>query len=196
MEKSVPEAQAKKLFEALWPEFEKHAQSIPKTATVAKHSRPQTEILEELVTSIRSLDSRFREVSEDSPRMFRHRRLRFHPKMMHELMRMIGDRPGDPIGILFLASLFREDLPWLYEIGMEVYKAVCSGIPEEAERALHRFRRASKFLMRGPFIHEKMGFDPMSVDMMMMERNHFLHEPEKESEPSAKPKRKKDAKEE
>jgi hypothetical protein len=196
VEKSVPEAQAKKLFEALWPEFEKHVQSIPKTATVAKHSRPQTEILEELVTSIRSLDSRFREVSEESPRMLRHRRFRFHPKMLHELMHMIGERRGDPIGILFLASQFREDMPWLYELGMEAYRAACSGIPEEAERALHRFRRASKVLMMGPFFPDEMGFDPKMFDMMMMELDHLLHEPEKESEPPAKPKRKKDGKEE
>ena len=196
VEKAIPEAQAKKLFEALWPEFEKHVQSIPKTATVAKHSRPQTEILEELVTSIRSLDSRFREVSEESPRMFRHRRLRFHPMMMHEMMHMMGERPGDPIGILFLASLFREDMPWLYELGMEAYRAACSGIPDDTERALHRFRRASKLFMKGPFPPEEMGFDPRMLDMMVRELDHLLREPERETEVAAKPKRKKDAKEE
>ncbi len=195
VEKAVPEAQTKKLFEALWPEFEKHVQSIPNTAAVAKHSRPQTEILEELVTSIRSLDSRFREVSEE-PRMLRSRRFRFHPEMIHDMMHMMGERPGDPIGILFLASLFRDDMPWLYELGMEAYRAACSGIPEEAARAIHRFRRASKFLMRGPFPFEEMRLDPRTMDMLMMELEHLMLEPEKEPDVTAKPKRKKDAKEE
>jgi len=196
VEKSVSEVQAKKLFEALWPEFEKHVQSIPKTATATKPSRPQHEILEELVTSIRSLDSRFREVSDESPRAFRHRRFRFHPMMMHEIMHMIGEKPGDPIGILVLASLVREEMPWLYELGMEAYRAACSGLPEETKRAFRRFRRASELFMKGPFPPEEMGFDPQMLHMMVRELDHLLREPQKEDDAPSKSKRKKDTKEE
>lgn len=196
VEKLVPEMQAKKLFEALWPEFDKHVQLIPKTAAVAKHSRPQTEILEELVTSIRSLDSRFRDVTEESPRMFRHKRMRFHPEIMREVMHMIGEKPDDPIGILFLASFFRDDLPWIYELGMEAYRATCSGMPEEAARAIRRFRRAFKNLIRGPFVSEEMRLDPRMIDMMFMEFESLFHVQEKVPLISTKTKRKKDVKEE
>lgn len=78
-DQSILEARAKQLFEALWPEFEKQLESIPDEAPTEKHMRPQHEILEELVTGVRGLDVRFRElegtVSDQGPRSHR-RRLR------------------------------------------------------------------------------------------------------------------------
>ncbi len=128
---AVPEVRAKQLFDALWPEFEKNIKAIPKDAAAAKHARPQHEVLEELVASVRSLDSRLREVSEGNPMSGRRRRMRFDPMMFEEMMHMGGGKPGDPFRLLFLASMFREDMPWLYELGMEAYRAAKSGLPEE-----------------------------------------------------------------
>lgn len=101
---AVPEARVAQLFDALWPELEKKVNAIPSLASPAKHARPQPEILEELVASVRTLDGRFREITDDSPRAFRHRARRFHPMMIHELTRMLGAKHGDPIGLLMVAS--------------------------------------------------------------------------------------------
>ena len=87
------------------------------------------------------MDSRFREVAEDGPRPFRSRKMRLHPMMVHELGHMLREKPGDPIALLMVASLFREDMPWLYEIGMEAYRACKGGSPEEAVAARRRFQR-------------------------------------------------------
>ncbi len=130
---AVQEIRAKQLFEALWPEFEKKVADIPKQASATKHSRTQNEILEELVSGVRALDSRLRDASEDMPRSNRFRKFRFHPMMIHELTHMIGSEPNDPIAILFVASMFREDIPWLYEIGVEAYHSARTGTPEELE---------------------------------------------------------------
>jgi hypothetical protein len=93
----VPEDRVKQLFDALWQEFEKKVASIPRASAIAKHARPQSEILEELVAGIRSLDSKFREVAEDGPRGIRSRSRRFHPGMLHELSDLLREKPGDPI---------------------------------------------------------------------------------------------------
>ncbi len=191
---AVPEARAKQLFDALWPEFEKKVSSIPNQPAAAKHARPQHEVLEELVSSVRSLDSRMREMSEGSSSSLRHRRMKFHPMMMHDMAHMIGGKSGDPIGLLVLASMFREDMPWLYEIGLEAYRAAKAGLPEEGERVRHIFKRAIEVMRHGPF-SEEMGMDPRMVHMLMRELEHSMHlEPEPEEEPRAKPKHKKEDK--
>lgn len=194
----VPDDRVTQLFDALWPELEKKVAAIPKTATQAKHARPQPEILEELVTSVRSLDSRFREIAEDGPRGLRHRMRRFHPMMVHELTHMLGGKRGDPIALLVMASLFRDDMPWMYELGIEAYRMARDGTPEEALASRRRFQKAAELMRRRPFGPEEMGMDPRMMHMMVRELDHLL-EPEPEPEPEAvasehstpKPRRKK-----
>lgn len=191
----VPETRAKQLFDALWPEFEKKVAAIPKQPTAAKHTRPQHEILEELVASVRSLDSRLREFSDGSPDSMRHRQMKFHPRMLREIAHMIGGEPGDPIGLLVMASMFRTDMPWLYELGMEAYRTSKVGLPEEAERAKRYFKRAIDATMHGPFQMEEMGMDPRMLHMLMRELEHsMMNEPAAEDEPKIKSKRKKEDK--
>ncbi len=87
--------------------------------------------------------------------------------MFEELMHMSGD-PGDPVTILMAASMVRDDAPWLYELAMEVYRAVLSDDPIAIEYQMSRIRRFSEFAMRGPFI-EEFGFGGKDAHM-------FLHE--------------------
>lgn len=89
--------------------------------------------------------------------------------MSEELMMMGGFEDGpDPIGILILCSFFRDDMPWLYEVGLETYKAIQTGDERATERALERFRRVAKMTTRGPWM-EEMGVSGKEMDMFMME---------------------------
>lgn len=194
----VPEDRVTQLFEALWPELEKKATAIPKPSGQAKHARPQPEILEELVTSVRSLDSRFREIADEGPRGFRHRWRRMHPMMLLELGHMLGGKRGDPIVLLLMASFFRDEMPWMYELGLEAYRMARDGTPDEALAARRRFQKAAEMMRRGPFGPEELGMDPRMAHMMMRELDHLLEpEPKPEPEleavepPAPKPKRKK-----
>jgi len=190
---AVPEARAKQLFDALWPEFEKKVSAIPKQPTAAKHTRPQHEILEELVVSVRSLDSRLRE-TEGGPSVSRRRRMRFHPMMMMDMMHMGRRGPNDPVRLLMLASFFREDMPWLYELAMEVYRSMKAGLSEDAARARHDFRRALEVCMHGP-MGEEMGLDSEMHHMLMRELERtFPPEPQPEDEPKEKSRKKKEDK--
>lgn len=169
---AVPEVRAKQLFEALWPEFEKNISAIPKQPTAAKHARPQHEILEELVASVRSLDARLREFSDGNPMSMRHRRMKYHPMMFREMTHMLGGEPGDPIGLLVAASMFREDMPWIYELALEAYRAAKAGLPEEAHSTMHQFQRAVELLEKGPFPMEEMGMDPHMLHILIREIRH------------------------
>lgn len=195
----IQEARAKQLFDALWPEFEKRLASIPAQSEPTKPIRTQHQILEELVASVRSLESRLREVGDivtgDGPRFGRHRRFgRLHPMMLHELTHMMGEKPDGPLGLLMFSSLIREEMPWLYELSLEAYRAARAGKTEEARTALLRFRRAVDFVEHTP-IGEEFGIDPRTLHIMTRELERFFpDEPSLGEETQPKPRRKKEPK--
>ncbi len=98
-DQKVPEDRARQLFTALWPDLERQFEAIPGEAQTVKHMRPQHEILEELVTSVRGLDGRFRDieksVAEQGPRSKRRRFREFHPMMMEEMAHMLSEEGDD-----------------------------------------------------------------------------------------------------
>lgn len=87
-------------------------------------------------------------------------------------MHMHGE-PGDPVAIFMMASLVRDDMPWLYELAMEVYRAVKAGNIEAIEREMQRLRRFSEMIMRGPFM-EEFGFSGKEAHMFAMEFPRML----------------------
>lgn len=134
-----------------------------KKAADAADESPVAKLAEEM----KALPSRVAERLAEVGDPFRRRRMhRFHPMMFEELMHMRGD--GDPVGILMAASVVRDELPWLYELAMEVYRAVRSGNIEAIEAEMARLRDFSEVMMHGPFMHE-MGFGDKESHMFAME---------------------------
>ncbi len=166
----LTEARLAHQFDTLWPALETKVKAIPATPAPAKQNRPQHEILEELVSSVRGLDVRFRETTEDHPR-WRRRRHRFHPMMMDEILHMMDLRPNDPIRLLVIASMLREDFPWMYEFGAEAYRLASTGKPEKAREAQHRFLNACRMLRRGPFMEM---MEDKETHMFLREIMHFV----------------------
>lgn len=173
----VPEERAKQLFEALWPEFEKKLAEIPAKAPTERHVRPQHEVLEELVASVRALDGRIREseaMIADIPRNRRGSRgHRMHPMMLRELEHFVGDDPNDPIGILILVSPLRDDLPWLYEMAVDAYRAI-SERRRNSLRSVNRLLRALEMTLHGPFPVEEFGIDPRTMDIVLHELPRYV----------------------
>lgn len=143
-----------------------------------KEGKAEKETAEEspvakLVEEMKALPSRVAERLGESGEPFRRKRLRrLHPRMFDEMLHMAGD-PSDPVSILMAASMIREDVPWLYELAMEVYRAVKSGEPAAIEQEMHRLRRFSEFVMHGAFM-EEMGFGDRETHMFLMEFPHIL----------------------
>jgi hypothetical protein len=174
----VPEPREKQLFDALWPQLEGQLAQIPKQPASAKPIRPHHEVLEELVSGVRSLEVRFKNLEEsvtsDPSRLPRSRRFRrFHPMMIHDFAHVATGKPGDPIALLMFASLFKDDLPWLYEIGLETYRVARAGRSPEAAIAVRRFRKVMEFALRGPF-SEELGVHPKEFHMLFRELEELL----------------------
>ncbi len=125
-----------------------------------------------LAEEMKALPARVAErLAEGEP--FRRRRMRrLHPMMFEELMHMSGE-PGDPAAILMAASFVRDDLPWLYELAMEVYRAVKSGDAEAIEQEMTRLRHFSEAMMHGPFMDD-FGFGGKESHMFAMEFPRML----------------------
>jgi len=126
-----------------------------------------------LAEEMKALPSRVAERLVESGEPFRRRRMRrFHPMMFEDIIHMSGER-GDPVAILMAASLLRDDMPWLYELAMEVYRAVKTGNVEAVEREMNRLRRFSEEMMRGPFM-EEFGLGDKDSHMLAIEFPRML----------------------
>jgi hypothetical protein len=166
----VPELQLDRLFSALWPDLEKSISTIPKGATPAKHNRPQGEILEDLVSGVRAMEMRIRDVMEDDPATRRSKRSYFRPGMLHDLMYRVAEGPGDPIVLLVFGGLLRDEAPWLYELALEAYRSMRFGARAESTISVRRFFSALDSLQKTPFL-ENIGIDRGMLKAM---RHDFL----------------------
>lgn len=132
---------------------------LAKSAAAGGGKKSTAETTEEsavakLVEEMKSLPSRVAErLSEDGDGFRGRRRRRLHPMMFEDMLRMSKD-PGDPVTILMAASMMREDVPWLYELAMEVYRAVKSDDTEAIQREMQRLRHFSEFMIHGPWMQE------------------------------------------
>ena len=61
-EASIPEDRAGRLLDRLWPDFEKCLIEMPEDVPVAKKTRTESDILEDLVSNIRAMDSRLQNI--------------------------------------------------------------------------------------------------------------------------------------
>lgn len=88
--------------------------SMDKGATSPK----QLDEIKQLIDSLPSkLESRF-----DAE--FRRRRRRFHPMMFEEIMHMEMKFEDPNISFLMMITFFKEEMPWVYEIGLETYRGL------------------------------------------------------------------------
>ncbi len=156
------------LVPTLWPQLQETLTKIPAIAPTEKHKRPSHEILEELVTGVRGLSSRMRDMdpeTSDKERFMRRRRMRFHPAMFEDLDFMDVEGDGSPTVLLIMAGMLREDFPWLAEILVESYREIKGANASEVEQIISRLFRTVKHMTHHPMMRE---FGMHSKDAMMM----------------------------
>ncbi len=154
-----------------------------KTKDTSADEGAVAKVLEEMKLMVRELPMRLEGRMMEGKERYRPRKLRrFHPMMIDEMTHMISRDRDDPIGILIISSLVREDFPWLYEIGAEAYRASKNGKNEEAQETLRMLRDAAKFTVKGPFM-EELGISSKEMHMMMKEFpmiiDHYIDRMEK-----------------
>ena len=146
----LSDARLKPLYDALWPDFERAISEIPKIAGPNKKQRSQADVLEDLVESVRNLDLRYRETMESSLPSARRRQRGMDQMLIEEMAHRLGEGPGDPVKILLVVSQFKDEVPWLYELGVEYYRALSRTDQKETDIARHRFLRAIEVSSRMP----------------------------------------------
>jgi hypothetical protein len=84
------EATIERLVPALWSDLQAKIDAIPERAEAEKHMRPQTEIMEDLVSQVRGLNTRMRdfdpEIMERGMHQLGSKHRNFHPMMIDEMM--------------------------------------------------------------------------------------------------------------
>jgi hypothetical protein len=136
-----------------------------------KNEKIVVKLFEEVKLMFESLPSRIESrIDPDS----RRRRRKFHPMMFEEMMHM-GMESGDPnIGFLVMISFFKDDFPWIYEIGLDTYRGLkTTKTTNERNKLISNFERAIEMLGH-PMMME---FAGKSEDMYMFSKDlrHFMH---------------------
>jgi hypothetical protein len=73
-----------------------------------------------------------------------------------------------------MTSFYRDDVPWLYTMAVELYRTSLSDDREAEGRAYHAFRRAVESLDDGPFLHEMLGTSRKEIYMLVRELPRIL----------------------
>lgn len=167
-----PEDRLNQIFAPLFSGFEEKLGAIPASSS-QKHTRPQGEILEELVSSVRNVEMRVRDsIDEDYPNRRKYRR-RLSPSMLMDMTHSISDDPNDPLQILVFFGMFKDDVPWLYELALDFYRAITSNNRTQARAAHRKLTRALELARRGPML-ELLGGDSKMLHMMLMDARELM----------------------
>ena len=147
---------------------------------VSVHTDDQNtaKLFEEVKAMVRELPERVDERFRSTPKRSPLRRMRrFHPMMFEELLFHPGLREikgGAPTAWLILISMLRDDFPWLYESGMELYRALRSGSAREIQRSRRQLLDILKVTSRGPFFHELMAPDDKESFFFLRHLDEFV----------------------
>jgi ElaB/YqjD/DUF883 family membrane-anchored ribosome-binding protein len=115
-------------------------------------------LFEEVKAMVRQLPDKVEErVKIAAQRGGRSRGRRIHPGMLEEMLfhpAIIETPDGPATSWLIFISMLRDDIPWLYEPGLEVYRALRSRNPRKISAARSAFHGFLKAFFNGPFYRE------------------------------------------
>lgn len=154
-----------------------------KTAEIIAKSPKTTEVIKKENVDETSVAKIFEEVKimfQDLPSRIenridpdRRRKMRFHPMMMDELIHMTKST-NSHIPILMVLSIYKNDFPWIYEIGNETLKLIQSKKTiKEKEIAVGEFLNIFEFTFSHPAMRE-MTMHSKDFHMMFGETHHII----------------------
>lgn len=150
----------------------------PKKAVAESGGEDQNvaKLFEEVKAMVRELpervDSKFLQISRRTPyKAMRH----LHPKMLEEIL-FVSAGPDERGGtsaaaLLLILSLVKDDIPWLHEVGMAIYRAMVSDDSRLVKSAHRQFQITMELAMHGPW---RRNFSRDDEDSFML--SHYLPE--------------------
>ena len=147
----VIKGQVIQFLEKIKPIIEKQDEIIVahKTEKPLVEDTQVAKLFEEIKIMFQDLPSRIdRNISHDFNRKSR----KLHPGMLNEMMHFAKD---ESIGFIMVLSMFRNDLPWIYDVGMETLKNIkTTKSLKEKETLIMDFERMVEMSIRNPFFEE------------------------------------------
>lgn len=114
-----------------------------------KNEKPTSEdlvakLFEEVKIMFESLPSKIENRIEPE---YRRKRRRFHPMMLDEFAHFGIGKENPHIPFLMMISLYKDELPWFYEIGLETYRSLkAAKAISDREKIILNFRRSLEML--------------------------------------------------
>lgn len=176
-ESKADESTINQLVPALWPQLEAKLADIPANGKSPKHMRPQTEILEDLVSQVRGLGSRISEsnieLMDPEQHGFRSKSNRLDPRMLDELLDLSMWTEGSDMSLLVLAGIVRDRMPWLAEVLVESHREIKNVAPQDVTEIGYKLNRFLQQITRGT-MSERLMVRSKSDFHMMMEIPHII----------------------
>ena len=112
-------------------------------------------------------------IAETVDPMRRRKMRRFHPRMFEEFM-MMSEETDAPIGLLMMLGFYREELPWLYDLGKSLYDAMHDGNEKKTMSAFHDLHATLQMARHHPIMEDMMMSSSKDVHIFLMELPHML----------------------
>jgi hypothetical protein len=134
---------------------------------------------EEIKVLVRDVPERVAgQLSSDPQIRQMRRRRRLHPMMFEELLHhpmFRESRETNGLPVLMVFSALREEFPWLYELGVQLYRAIEADDERAIERARKTLMKTIEMTRHGTFFREMLGGGPEDEEAMML-LHHFAHD--------------------
>lgn len=132
-------------------------------------------LFEEIKVMFRDLPDRLQGQLHESLGSRSRKRRRFHPMMLMEMMHhpAFEESPGGKaVAWLMVISAFKDDAPWLFELGLDVYHSLQRGDERLVVAAVENFETALTAIRRGPM--KEFAIDS-EVEMAVHELGRLAH---------------------
>lgn len=140
-------------------------------ASISKN--PNMSVFNEFLETIDTLPKRIaKEITVSSGSIKKKRKI--DPFFIKELTHSLPQRSRGPLSILIVLSLYRDQVPWLYEIGLEAYRKANSGDWNGARDSIRDLQHMVDMSLRGPMMEEVFG--DRSEAYMLMDELPFMLE--------------------
>ncbi len=153
-ETPIPEERAERLLDRLWPDFEKGLKEIPEGIPDTKKVRSETDVLEDLVSSVRALDSRLQKMEKKMEEIQIGSYLRFDLDLINNISRRSSNKVVDHTSryiskindddsiidfshsIIETAKAFQGVDESIYKSSMEAYTSLTEGKPDKYDKII------------------------------------------------------------
>lgn len=149
----------------------------PQTAARRDDETSVAKFFEEIKVLVRDVPERVAGELGTDLRARRKKSRRFHPLMLiedlmhHPAFRESKDQRG--VAILIAFSLVRDDLPWLYELGVELFRALARGDHDAVVRIQRTLKQLREMFHTGPMMEMFLG-GPVDEETAMTV-DHLMH---------------------